>query len=89
MISRRFLLSCVTGKWGAAVTVCGQIPTHTIVLPPVGLAPTETAPINIMSSAADCPGWAFRFAQSRFLRWAVERQLPVASTWPWNIYRTV
>jgi hypothetical protein len=59
MISRRVLLSCVTGRWGAPVTVCGQIPTHTIVLPPVGLAPTETAPINIMSSAADYPGWSF------------------------------
>ena len=39
----------------SAIAQAGQ----TIVLPPVDLAISETAQVNIMSSAASYPGWSF------------------------------
>jgi hypothetical protein len=42
--------------WCAVIAAHGQ---QTIVLPPVDLAPTETAQVNIMSSAANYSGWSF------------------------------
>ena len=35
---------------------------QTVVLPPVELAPGQTAQVNIMSSAASYPGWSFVIA---------------------------
>ncbi len=58
MIKRRCLAFCFPGIWMAAIAADGQIP-RTIVLAPVGLAATETAQINIVSSAAAYPGGAF------------------------------
>jgi hypothetical protein len=54
MIPRRVLLCCVAGICAAN----GQSP-QTIFLPPVNLAPTETAQVEIMSSAAAYVGGAF------------------------------
>jgi hypothetical protein len=59
MINRRILLSFITGISCTAIAAYGQVPTWTTVLPPVGLAATETAEINILSSAASYAGDAF------------------------------
>jgi len=57
MISCRVLFSYIAGLWYAAIAAYGQ-PSQTIVLPPVALAAAETAQINVMSSAANYPGWS-------------------------------
>jgi hypothetical protein len=54
MIPRRVLLICITGVCAAY----GQSPL-TVFLPPVNLAPTETAQVEITSSAAAYVGGAF------------------------------
>jgi hypothetical protein len=64
MTSYRNIWFLGVGIWCAAMA-CGQqspaktIPHNTIVLPPVGLATSETAQINIMGTAANYPGWSF------------------------------
>jgi hypothetical protein len=59
MINRRIFLSCIVGIWCVAIAAYGQVPTWTVVLPPVSLAATETAETNILSSAASYAGDAF------------------------------
>jgi len=58
MILRRLLLPCISGIISAAIAAYGQNP-QTIFLPPVNLAASETAQIQIMSSAAAYVGGAF------------------------------
>ncbi len=58
LIRRRVLIACLPGIWCIAVAAYGQNP-QTIVLPPVTLAPSETAQVNIASAAAGYPGGAF------------------------------
>ena len=58
MTNHRLLLTYLAGIWSVGMTAYGQAP-QTIVLPPVDLAVTETAEVNIMSSAASYPGWIF------------------------------
>lgn len=58
MSMRRVHVFCLLGIWCIGNAAYGQNP-QTIVLPPVGLATTETAQINVMSAAAGYPGGAF------------------------------
>jgi len=58
MIQRRLLLPCISSIFSAAIAAYGQSP-QTIFLPPVNLAATETAQIQIMSSAAAYVGGTF------------------------------
>lgn len=56
MIGSRILL-CIGGMCCIAPAAHGR--PQTVVLPPVNLAATETAEINLRSLAADYPGWGF------------------------------